>query len=133
MSLITTMPGQVNPDLGVKVYPTEDNTKNYEIVSSVQHEGYIYNLLKSDEMGVFYVQKITMSGDIDTTWGGKQDFTKSFIVYDVNPQGSTNIYAFSGIKLDIIYPQDITIFNDKFLGNVGDGAGEVEETHFDFR
>jgi hypothetical protein len=131
MSLITTMPGQVNPDLGVKVYPTEDNTKNYEIVSSVQHEGYIYNLLKSDEMGVFYVQKITMSGDIDTTWGGKQDFTKSFIVYDVNPQGSTNIYAFSGIKLDIIYPQDITIFNDKvwIVGNVKyntDNAIQIE-------
>ena len=134
-----TMPGEVNTDIGVVTY--NDLAVDVEITSSTTYDGYIYNVLTSEDKGKFFVQKISSSGAKDLIWGDDStDFTDaSFVIFTeirtTIAQIDASNYAFTGCKLDKMYPQSISIHNNNvyIVGNTsfdltdcsGVGGGSV--------
>ena len=118
-----TMPGEVNTDIGFVTY--NDLAVDVEITSSTTYDGYIYNVLTSEDKGKFFVQKISSSGAKDLIWGDDStDFTDaSFVIFTeirtTIAQIDASNYAFTGCKLDKMYPQSISIHNDRvyIVGN----------------
>ena len=122
MSIVTTtMPGQVNPDIGVQVYPLDTTLSfNTEIVSSTidTATGNSYHVARTDEKHTLYVQKIGPDGKQDPTWGGKLQFDASFVMFmkdtTTDPANPKN-YAWKNIFLDKMSPQSITIDSEKIF------------------
>ena len=118
-----TMPGQVNTDIGIKSYASADPIHDVEIISTTTHDNDIYNVLASSDKGKFFVQKIFTNGVKDSTWGiGSTDFSvKEFVIFEKDKTDPVNHlnYAWNGCKIDKMYPQSISIHNDRvyIVGN----------------
>ena len=119
-----TMPGQVNTDIGVIPYTTSDPS-DVQITASTGYDGYIYNVLSTATNGTFFVEKVSTSGQKDSTWGsGSTDFSDaSFVIFTQVRATPTSVdasnYAFTDCKLDKMFPQSISIHNDRvyIVGN----------------
>ena len=114
---IITIPGQVNTDIGVKPYAATDPIHDVEITSTTTHDNDIYNVLASSDKGKFFVQKVFTNGVKDSTWGsGSTDFSvKDFVIFEkdnTDPVNPVN-YSWTGCKIDKMYPQSISIHNDR--------------------
>ena len=92
-----TMPGQVNTDIGIKPYAATDSIHDVEITTTTTHDNSIYNVLASSDKGKFFVQKISASGDKDSTWGsGSTDFSvKDFVIFEKDKTDPVNPVNYS--------------------------------------
>jgi hypothetical protein len=120
-----TMPGQVNTDIGIKPYAATDPIHDVEITTTTTHDNDIYNVLASSDKGKFFVQKISATGQKDSTWGSGSptDFSvKDFVIFEKDksdPLAAPVNYSWTGCKIDKMYPQSISIHNDRvyIVGN----------------